>query len=118
MVSNETLLVPLLSMVLKEVEVALVTSCSVSWKETFFLPELPMVLKEVSMLLFLIMSLILLALSFSPMTLMLSTLMVLKGVNLCLSCSLLPHVSLAGVLKGVLVHVHIAMVLKELDGWS
>ena len=30
----------------------------------------------------------------------------------------LPHVSLAGVLKGVLVHVHIAMVLKELDGWS
>ena len=25
---------------------------------------------------------------------------------------------LAGVLKGVSVHVHIAMVLKELDGWS
>ena len=55
---------------------------------------------------------------FSLMTLMLSTPMVLKGVNLCLSCSLLPHVSLAGVLKGVSVHVHIAMVLKELDGWS
>ena len=33
-------------MVLKEV--ALMTSCSVSWKETFFLPDLPMVLKNVS----------------------------------------------------------------------
>ena len=43
----------------------------------------------------LIMSLTLLALSFPVMTLMQSTLMVLKGVNLCLSCSLLPHVCLA-----------------------
>ena len=77
-----------------------------------------MVLKEVSLPLFLTVSLTLLALSFSLMTLMLSTLIVLKEVNLCLSCSLLPHVSLAGVLKGVLVHVHLAMVLKELDGWS
>ena len=35
-----------LSMVLKEG--ALLTSCSISWKETFFLPDLPMGLKEVS----------------------------------------------------------------------
>ena len=57
---------------------------------------------------------------FSLMTHMPSTLMVLKGVDLCLHSfsSLLPGVSLAGVLKGVSVHVHIAMVLKELDGWS
>ena len=105
-------------MVLKEVEFALLTSCSVSWKETFFLPDLPMVLKEVSMPLLLTVSLTLLALSFSMMTLMPSTLMVLKGVDFCLFCFLLPCVSLAGVLKGVLVHVHIARVLKELDGWS
>ena len=52
------------------------------------------------------------------MTLMLSTLKFRKGVDLCLSCSLLPHVSLGGVLKGVLVHAHLAMVLKELDGWK
>ena len=97
-------------MVLKELEV--------SWKETFFLPDLPMVLKEVFLLLFLTISLTILAFSFSLMTLMPSTLMVLKGVDLCLYCSLLPHVSLAGVLKEVLVHVHVAMVLKELDGWS
>ena len=43
------------SMVLKEF--ALLTWCSVSWKETFFLPDLPMVLKEVSLLLFLFVSL-------------------------------------------------------------
>ena len=73
-----------------------------------------MVLKEVSLPIFLTMSLTLLALSFSLMNLMLSTLMVLKEVDLCLSCSLLPHVSLAEVLKGVLVHMHLAMVLKEL----
>ena len=98
-VLKETLLVPFLPMVLKVVEVALLTSCSVSWKETFtfFLPDLPMVLKEVSVPLSLTMSLTLLALPFSLMTLMLSTLMVLKGV---------------------LVHVHIAMVLKGLEGWS
>ena len=105
-------------MVLKEIEVALLISCFMSWKETFFLPDLPMVLKEVSLSVILTVSLTLLALSFSLMTLMLSTLMVLKGVNFCLSCSLLPHVSLAGVLKGVSVHVHVAMVLKELDVWS
>ena len=35
-----------------------------------------------------------------------------------LYCSLLPCVFLAGVLKGVSVHIHIAMVLKELGGWS
>ena len=102
-------------MVLKEG--ALLTSCSVSWKETFFLPDLPMVQKEVSLPLFLTMSLTLLALSFSLLTLMPSTPRVLKGVDLCLSCSLLPGV-LAQVFKGVSVHVHIAMVLKELDGWS
>ena len=77
-----------------------------------------MVLKEVTMPLLLTISLTLLALSVFLMILMPSTLMVLKGVDLCLSCSLLPCVSLAGVLKGVLVHVHIAMVLKELGGWS
>ena len=115
MVLKETCLVSLLSMVLKEIEVALLTSCSVSWKETFFLPDLPMVLKEVSLPLLLTMSLAVLA---SLMTLMLSTPRVLEGVDLCLSCFLLPHVSLAGVLKGVSVHMHIAMVLKELDGWS
>ena len=51
MVLKENCLVPLLSMVLKGV--ALLTSCSMSWKETFFLPDLPMVLKEVTMPLFL-----------------------------------------------------------------
>ena len=106
-----TCLVPLLSVVLKEG--ALLTSCSMSWKETFFLPDLPMVLKEVSLPLFLTVSLTLLALSFSLVTLMPFTLKVLKGVGLY--CSLLPLVSLAEVLKGVSVHVHIAMVLKELD---
>ena len=132
------------SMVLKEG--ALLTSCSMSWKVTFYLPDLPMVLKAVSLPLFLTMSLTLLALSFYLMTIMSSTPGVLKGVDMCLSCSLLshvlagvlkgvtvhfplmtlmpstlrvlPYVSLAGVLKGVSVHVHIAMVLKELDGWS
>ena len=83
MVLKETLVVQLLSMVLKEL--ALLTSCFVSWKETFFPPDLHMVLKGVS--------LTLLALSFSLMTLMPSTLMVLKEVNLCPLCSLLPHVS-------------------------
>ena len=63
------------------------------------------------------MSYTLLALSFSLMTLMLSTSRFLQGVNLCLSCSLLSCM-LAGVLKEVSVHVHIAMVLEELDGWS
>ena len=91
------------SMVLKEF--ALRTWCSVSWKETFFLPDLPGVLKEVSLPVFLTVSLTLLALSFSLITLMLSTPGVLKGVNLCLFCSLLPCVFLAGVLKGVSVHV-------------
>ena len=113
MVLKETLLVTLLSMVLKEG--ALLTSCSMSWKETFFLPDLPMVLKEVSLPLFLTMSLTLLALSFSLMTLMPSTPRGFKGVDLCLSCSLLPCV-LAGVLKGVSVHV--AMVLKEVMGYT
>ena len=42
----------------------------------------------------------------------------LERVDLCLYCSLLPCVSLTGALKGVLVHVYLAMVLKELDGWS
>ena len=116
MVLKESLLVPLLSMVLKEV--ALLTSCSMSWKETFFLLDLPMVLEEVTLPQFLTVLLTLLTLSSSLMTLMPSTLMVLKEVNLCLSCSLLSCVSLAGVLKEVLVHVHLAIVLKELGGWS
>ena len=72
---------PLLSMVLKEG--ALLTSCFVSWKETFFLPDLPMIPKEVSLPLFLTVSLTLLAVSFSLLTLMLSTPRVLKAV-LCI----------------------------------
>ena len=73
------------SIVLKEG--ALLTSCSVSWKETFFFPEIPMVLQEVSLPLFLTMSLTLSALSFSLMAFMPYTPGVLKGVNLCLSLS-------------------------------
>ena len=105
-------LVPLLSMVLKEV--ALLTSWSVSWKETFFLPDLPKVLKEVVLLLISTMSLTLLVFSSSLVTVMLSTLLVLKELH----CSFLPHVFLAGVLKGVLVHVHLALVLTGVDEWS
>ena len=123
-VLGEIIILFVYSMVLKEV--ALLTSYSISWKETFFLPDLPMVLKEVSLLTYglekkslylwsLTVSLTLLVLSFSLVTLMPSTPRVLKGVDLY--CSFLPYV-LAGVLKGVSVHVHIAMVLKELDGWS
>ena len=77
------LMLPLLE-VLKDVKVALLTLCTMPWKKTFSLLDLPMVLKEVSLLLFLTESLTLLALSFSLMTLMPSTLMVLKGVDLCL----------------------------------
>ena len=51
----------------------------------------------------------------SLMTCMPSTVIVLKGVGFC--HSFLPFVFF-GVLKGVWVHVHVAMVLKELGGWS
>ena len=81
---------------------------------------------EASLLLIFTMPLTLLTLSsfsFSLMTCMPCTLMVLKEANLFLCCSFLPHafftvcVSLAGVLKRVLVHVHLAVILKELDEW-
>ena len=60
----------------------------------------------------LIVSLTLLALSFSLMILRPCTSGVLKGVDLCLSCSLLPHV-LAGVLKGVSVHVSLVTLMPS-----
>ena len=120
---KETFFLPDLPMVLKEVSLPLFLTVSLallalSFSLMTFMPSTLMVLKEASLSLFFTVSLALLALSFSLMTLMLSTLMVLKEVNLCLSCSLLSCVSLAGDLRGVLVHVHLAMVLEELDEWS
>ena len=104
MVLKEILLVPLLSMVLKEG--ALLTSCSMSWKETFFLPDLPMVLKEVSLPLFLTVSLTLLALSFLWWLLCHLHQGSWRRTCVCIALSCLTGVSLAGVLKGVSVHVH------------
>ena len=74
--------------VLKGIKFSL-TFPTVSWEEVFFLPDLPMVLKEVSLLLFLTKSLSRMCTG------------VLKGVNFCLCCSLLPHVPMTGVLKWV-----------------
>ena len=106
-------------MVLKEVEVTLLTSGSMSWKETFFLPDLPMVLKEVSLPLFIdcvfdSIGIIL----FSDYSYAIYTNGVKRSQLVPVLLSPASCVSLAGVLKGVLVHVHIAMLLKELHGWS
>ena len=62
---------------------------TVSWEAIFFIPDLPMVLKEVCLLLFLTKSL------------SRTCTRVLKGVNFCLHCSLLPRVPWTGVLKWV-----------------
>ena len=77
-----------ISGVLKGIKFSL-TFPTMSWEAIFSLPDLPMVLKEVCLPL--------------CMTKSLSRMCtgVLKGVNFCLWCSLLPHVPLTGVLKWV-----------------
>ena len=77
--------------------IALLTSCSMSWKETFFLPDLPMVLKEVFLLLLWTVPLTLSVFPSSLVTVMLSTVLVLEGVS---------------------VHVHLALVLTGVGRWS